>query len=80
MQTRGWNLFKVKGIEISLNAFGQKIFTTKTVDEWLFQGYDDPIIPTAAMIAKLIGVGDIPFDRFGWFYQVSRAYQLLIYW
>lgn len=65
-QTRDWNYFKVKGLEFSLNAFNQKMYTTKTANEWMFQGYADPMISTA----KMIGLADLPFDKFGWFYEV----------
>lgn len=70
------NIIKLKGIELSLAFYGQKLHTTKTANEWLFEGYEDPIITVAKDIASILGVGDIPFDRFGWFYQVK--YLLLI--
>lgn len=70
VQARSWNILKVKGVEFSLALYGQKLHITKTASEWLFEGYDDPIITVAKDIASILGVGDIPFDRFGWFYQV----------
>lgn len=73
MQARSWNVFKVKGVEISLLYYGQKVHITKTANEWLFEGYADPIISVAKEIASILGVGDIPFDRFGWFYQVRLS-------
>lgn len=62
----------MKGVEFSLALYGQKLHITKTASEWLFEGYDDPIITVAKDIASILGVGDIPFDRFGWFYQVPN--------
>jgi hypothetical protein len=62
---------KVKGIELSLAFYGQKLHITKNASQWLFEGYEDPIINVAKEIASFLGVGDIPFDRFGWFYKVS---------
>lgn len=53
------------GVEISLAFYGQQIHLTKTADELLFKGYDDPIITVARDIAKIMGI-DVPFDRFGW--------------
>lgn len=64
------NLFKLKGIEIALALYGQKLHVTKTANQWLFEGYEDPIIDVAKGIASILGVGDVPFDRFGWFYMV----------
>lgn len=61
----------MKGVEMSLSFYGQKLHNTKTADEWLFTGYNDPIISIARDMASLLGMGDIPFDRFGWFYQVK---------
>lgn len=68
-QARSWNILKVKGVELSLAFFGQQIHLTKTADELLFKGYEDPIINVAREIAKVMGI-DVPFDRFGWFYMV----------
>lgn len=70
-QARSFNILKVKGVELSLAFFGQKIYLTKTASELLFEGYEDSIITVAKEIAKIMGI-DVPFDgnRFGWFYQV----------
>jgi hypothetical protein len=64
---------KIKGIELSLAFYGQKLHVTKNASQWLFEGYEDPIINVAKEIASFLGVGDIPFDRFGWFYRVSSS-------
>jgi scavenger receptor class B, member 1 len=56
---------------MSLSFFGQKVHLTKTAGEWLFEGYEDPIIGVAKEIASVLDIGDIPFDKFGWFYSVS---------
>lgn len=77
VQARSWNIFKVKGVELSLLYYGQKVHITKLAREWLFEGYEDPIITVAKDIASILGVGDIPFDRFGWFYQVRN---ILLTW
>ena len=55
---------------MSLAFYGQKIHITKTASQWLFEGYEDPIISVAKEIASFLGIPAIPFDRFGWFYQV----------
>lgn len=69
-QARSWNIFKVKGVELSLGFFDQQVALTKTASELLFEGYDDPIITVATEIAKIMGIV-VPFDRFGWFYKVD---------
>lgn len=45
-----------------------KVYTTKSVDELLFTGYDDSLIK----LGRLAAIGDDipPFDKFGWFYMV----------
>lgn len=53
-----------------MKFFGQQIHLTKTADELLFKGYDDPIIRVAKDIAKIMSI-DVPFTRFGWFYMVK---------
>ena len=42
---------------------------TKTVREFLFDGYEDPLITMAETLPALAQI-DIPFDKFGWFYKV----------
>jgi CD36 family len=48
----------------------QKVHVTKNASEWLFDGYEDAMI-NLAKDNPLLDAGDIPFDRFGWFYMVS---------
>lgn len=43
---------------------------TKNASEWLFDGYSDPMIDLAKG-ATFLDAGDIPFDKFGWFYMVG---------
>lgn len=71
VQARSWNILKVKGVEFSLALYGQKLHITKSASEWLFEGYDDPVIAVAKDVASIMGIGDIPFDKFGWFSQVG---------
>jgi CD36 family len=42
---------------------------SKSVREFLFDGYEDPLISLADTLPALAQI-DIPFDRFGWFYKV----------
>lgn len=71
VQARSWNILSIKGVELSLVYYGQKVHITKTASEWLFEGYEDPIIGVAKDIASILGMSEVPFDRFGWFYQVK---------
>jgi hypothetical protein len=52
------------------------LFHKKTVKELMFGGYNDPIIDFAEELP--FHIFDIPFDKFGWFYPVSRAYVCII--
>ncbi|XP_043253594.1 protein croquemort-like isoform X2 [Colletes gigas] len=52
---------------LSFMLSSSKVHTTKTVNELLFTGYDDPLIK----LGRLMGMGlDVPpFNKFGWFYM-----------
>lgn len=71
VQAQSMNIIKLQGVAIALSFYSQKLHITKTASQWLFEGYEDPIIDVAKGIASILGVGDVPFDRFGWFYMVS---------
>ncbi len=43
----------------------------KTVRELLFDGYSDPILEVASELKKITNIS-IPFDKFGWFYDVRK--------
>lgn len=46
---------------------GEKLALTKSVNELLFDGYDDTLL----QIARKMNATDIPYSKFGWFYAVS---------
>ncbi|KAF5287578.1 hypothetical protein FQA39_LY15855 [Lamprigera yunnana] len=50
-----------------LNKFNEKLYVTKSVQELLFDGYEDPILSDIASISKLAGT-DFFFKKMGWFY------------
>lgn len=53
-----------------MNSRGGSLFVTKSVREWLFDGYDDPLLD----FLKLADLPyDLPFDRFGWFYNRNES-------
>lgn len=56
---------------MGFSLYNQRVHVTKNASEWLFDGYADPMIDLAKD-NPLLDAGDIPFDRFGWFYMVSR--------
>lgn len=43
----------------------QKLIITKTVNELLFEGYNDKMLD----IARKLNVTEIPFTKFGWFFE-----------
>lgn len=47
-----------------MKAIDQKLIITKTVNELLFEGYDDPMLK----IARKMNFTKIPFSKFAWFY------------
>lgn len=46
-----------------------KLPLAKTVKEYLFDGYKDPLLDLINLINST--EFKIPFDKFGWFYAVS---------
>ena len=46
------------------------LFVTKNVSQLLFEGYDDPLLNIPMPPGLNITIP--PFDKFGWFYMVSR--------
>jgi scavenger receptor class B protein 1 len=59
-----------KAIALGFKMYDKQIHVTKTAGEWLFEGFNDPMIDLAKNNPFL---NDIPamFDKFGWFYKVS---------
>lgn len=53
---------------------GETLAVTKTVQELLFDGYEDPLIDIALKL-NISGL-NLPFKRFGWFVDVSRHIRL----
>jgi scavenger receptor class B, member 1 len=64
---------KRKQVSIGLNAYEQKIATTKTARELLFDGYEDDMLSMGrANLLDGFEVQDNPYDKIGWFYLVRR--------
>lgn len=46
-----------------------KPYLTKTASEYIFDGYDDPILDVIIKLKDFVHI-DIPFKKVGWFYGV----------
>jgi scavenger receptor class B protein 1 len=69
---KNWNFFVRKAMGVGFKIYGKKIHVTKTAGEWLFEGFEDPMINLAKSNPFL---SDIPtmFDKFGWFYKKNNT-------
>ncbi|XP_037084392.1 protein croquemort-like [Pollicipes pollicipes] len=52
---------------LMVNRVGSQAFVTKTVREFLFEGYNDPLLDAAVAMEQFLHIA-VPFDKFGWFY------------
>ncbi|XP_049825734.1 protein croquemort isoform X2 [Aethina tumida] len=64
---RSKNIIVRDGIEFFILEKHEQFIITKTAQEFLFDGYDDPFINLAKKL-HIKGM-DIPYDKFGWFYN-----------
>lgn len=56
---------------MGLSMFGHKVSVTKRAGEFLFEGYEDPLLELAKSMPPS-ATGNAPIvDRFGWFFGVS---------
>ncbi|KAG1677318.1 Protein croquemort [Nymphon striatum] len=56
----------------AIKRFGNKIHVTKTVGQFLFEGYQDDVIDFGRNMTKFTGI-EIPFDKFGWYYNKNNS-------
>lgn len=64
---------KRKVISMGLNSYEEYVTVAKTARELLFEGYeDDMVLAGKEGIVEDFNPEDIPFDRIGWFYKVSK--------
>jgi len=59
----------------AMRLFGTRLVVRKKVREFLFDGYNDPLLDLASIIPPEFVPVSIPFDKFGWFYTVSFTMQ-----
>lgn len=72
-KTKHWDAMNTRMVNMGLSLYQQEITIRKSVDELLFSGYSDDMITTARTMTGLFGKKiEVPFDKFGWFYSVSR--------
>lgn len=57
---QAWNFFLQKGVSLTLSSYKQEIHVTKTVEELLFEGYDDDMVKLSTVFEN-----NTPFDRVG---------------
>lgn len=58
-------------VDVFLRMYHDDLFLTANVSSWLFDGIDDPVLDIAGRFPNL--PIHIPYDKFGWFYNVSTA-------
>lgn len=54
-----------------LSAYKKTFFITKSAKEWLFAGYQDPLVTIGGFVSKFTSAVEVPFDRIGWLYTVN---------
>lgn len=64
-----WHWIQQTGLSTFLGTTGQTLHETKTVGEFLFDGYENQLLN----FAKKMPMIKIPYDKFGWFYTVSTG-------
>ncbi|XP_063242448.1 protein peste-like isoform X1 [Bacillus rossius redtenbacheri] len=65
---RDWGYILQTSLSLILDTSGKRPHMTHTVGEMLFEGYEEPLIAVGSKLA-FISKLNIPFDKFGWFYQ-----------
>lgn len=72
----GMNEDDKRKVSVGLEVYEKKIPITKTVAEFLFDGYEDDLLTLSrtpgAIDESFMKVPDVPFDKIGWFYTVSK--------
>ncbi|XP_052122947.1 protein peste-like isoform X1 [Frankliniella occidentalis] len=65
---RDWYYLVRRSVALALRSTNQKISIRRTVGQFLFDGYQDPLITVASTVPGLAGIAIPNFDKFGWFY------------
>ncbi|XP_050668713.1 protein croquemort-like [Leptidea sinapis] len=55
-------------VDAFLKMFHEHMFVTANVSKWMFDGIDDPVLTVIKTRFPKLPI-DIPYDKFGWFYD-----------
>lgn len=70
-------------VSMGLDIYEKSISITKSVAEFLFDGYEDNLLTLSrtpgAIDESFMKVPEVPFDRIGWFYMVIKISLILIF-
>ena len=61
---------------MSIDLYNETLFMKATIGNLTFDGIDSPLLDMGGDIDGPLGdmiQGTIPFDRFGWFYDVRKT-------
>lgn len=70
-QTRYEGYFTQQGLSLTLSAIAD-LTVDRSISQLLFEGYEDPLINMAKTMENLQHLEIPPYDKFGWFYEVSE--------
>ncbi|KAJ9576493.1 hypothetical protein L9F63_006642 [Diploptera punctata] len=65
---RSWSTFSAIPVSSGVRMFGKTVWITRTAEQLLFEGYDDPLLTIATTLPGLSDIY-IPEDKVGWFYN-----------
>uniref|UniRef100_W8B820 Protein croquemort n=2 Tax=Ceratitis capitata TaxID=7213 RepID=W8B820_CERCA len=67
-KAKNWNLLRRKVIDMALNVYNDDISIRKTVNDLLFEGYEDVLLNLANFLPSSLTEVKVPFDKFGYCY------------
>nr|XP_014087330.1 protein peste [Bactrocera oleae]XP_036214771.1 protein peste [Bactrocera oleae]XP_036214772.1 protein peste [Bactrocera oleae] len=67
-KAKRWSSLRRRVIDIALNVYNGDISLTKSVNELLFEGYDDVLLNMANYLPTSLIDVKVPFDKFGYCY------------
>lgn len=70
-KAKNWNFFLQKGVSVALGTYKQKIHVTKTVQELLFDGYEDDMVTMSTIFNN-----DTPYEKIGFFVKRNGTAEL----
>lgn len=70
-KAKDWNFFLQKGVSVALRTYKQEIHITKTVQELLFDGYEDDMVTMSTIFSN-----ETPYDKIGFFVKRNGTAEL----